>query len=1731
MGIKTRLISILSSLRKPVVELSLADPSLRRECLRLFVVPASSGTGGPMRPTNSVLRLSLSICLFLLVCSSVFGQIAGGGDDVATPIPGAGHDYIHLLSETVSPENGTVSVNIKLPTAAGRGISFPFSLIYNSGLANHFYTDSIGGAYFSPDWGGMFRGGWNNSLPLLTYQAWVLPWSPPPHISPGNCYYSTGYTFYDSAGAGHALGLATTSPPVQLYDYCSGISSIPGGFTSYNYGGDSQVKAAFIYPCGDNPGGTGCELGAPPLKVFDAGGTIYSFPNYGGGSSADPITQSYWPSSIEDRNGNIINVSLSSQSAPTFMDTAGRTLVSLNNPTNGQYGWGFAPTVIVADGLTYNLSYTTATSNFSMPAQSLTSPGGYNCGYASISESSQGGPLHVVSTITLPNNQTYTFYYDPTYGLLNEIVYPDGGWVKYTWKPSDFYSEAAAFDVTVSGAIYQDGCNILYKTPVVATRQVGFTGGTIPALTQTFTYSTNWNGLQWTSKSTTVQTTDNITGKTSQAVYTYQSYTPPLVPNTHQWIATQIALEKQTKYYDWGNITNPIRTVAKMWFDPFEMASQQTTLDNNQTSLVSYQYGFGGAVGQKSEYDFGNGAAGTLLRKTVTNFQSFPFNPAWPQSVYPPSIQQSTLLASPCQTLVYDGSGSGNPVAETDFLYDGGTTVCGTAGTPSVSGVSNLPAGTHDETYYGTSSTVSRGNATRVTHKCFTSCSADSVTTYVFDETGQILSVTDPCGNAACSDMPPGANHTTTFSYADSYDSPPSSNTNAYLTKITNPLGQYTRFKYAYADGQLISSTDPNGLVTGYLYGDSLRRLTETDRPDGGSTVLTYNDVPPTPSVTTATKLNTTTTKTSVAISDGMGHVNQTQLTSDPQGTTYVDTTYDGLGRVATVSNPHRTCGTDPTSSCGATTYFYDVLGRKCLEVPPDGTLPTGSTCPTTRIAGDIFTAYKGNTVTVVDQTNRSRKSVSDSLGRLTQIFEDPAGLNYETDYSYDALGNLTGVSQKGGSANATLWRVRTFTYDSLSRLLTSTNPEVATITYTYDANGNVLTKKDARAIITTYGYDALNRELTRTYSNNDPTITTTYDQSTCLGLAACQNIGHRTSMTDAAGSESWAYQQNNQAQYPDRPHILVDKRTIGAVTKTGTYYSDLAGNITQWIYPTGRTIYSSVGGAGRVLQVYNGPQYAFSQVPASPGCPINNVCYTPQGMIYSMAVYHNFSTGFNGLNILETYNSRLQPQEIKASSSGGNAMDLIYNYTDPINGGNAGHVFQTTNNLDNTRTQNFTYDQLNRLTSAGTASTVGGHCWGYLYAYDPWGNLTSQAGWTPNYNGCSQTVMGAVTADANNHISAFSYDAAGNASGESGYTYNWDAESQLKSVSGTFGSATYLYDGDGRRVSEPHLLWYGPDGNILAFTDGSGNVYSEYVYLGSRRIAILAGTNVTPISSDSLGSARILTDGTGVVIYDADFTPYGGERAYTQTSYSIFKFEGKQRDFSTTQNDYFGARYYSNRFGRWLNPDWTVDPEPVPFGDLTNPQTLNLYAFVHDDPESFIDMDGHNPFDDLIGWLGELKRWFTSGRSSSEKHQEPSILDLLQAFRNAHGNPELQRYFLGRILGIKQVSVPGSQSQNSMGPGNVVPIPMNVIKLLEFLDSTGQAPPNTEGGRTFLNDGRGGGEVLPNTDAGGSPISYREWDVNPSGPRGRDAERVVTGSDGSAYYTDNHYQTFRKVR
>lgn len=317
-----------------------------------------------------------------------------------------------------------------------------------------------------------------------------------------------------------------------------------------------------------------------------------------------------------------------------------------------------------------------------------------------------------------------------------------------------------------------------------------------------------------------------------------------------------------------------------------------------------------------------------------------------------------------------------------------------------------------------------------------------------------------------------------------------------------------------------------------------------------------------------------------------------------------------------------------------------------------------------------------------------------------------------------------------------------------------------------------------------------------------------------------------------------------------------------------------------------------------------------------------------------------------------------------------GNILDLKYNFN--AGAGDNGNVVGITNDRDGTRSQSFSYDTLNRLTGGWTTSTYAtspSHCWGESYQFDnqttggAWGNLTSIGVESSAYNGCVQENLN-VAATTSNRISGYCYDAAGNLLQQGTcpagppYTYTYNAVNQITLTAGV----TYSYDGDGRRVEKSigPVYWYGIGGDALEETSLTGAVQNDYVFFGGQRIARLdSHGDVFAYFTDHLGSSRKMEEiasgaSTASLNYDADFYPFGREHAFSQNNTPIYKFTGKQRD-DESGLDNFGARYNSSNLGRFISPD----PIFMELHRLADPQQLNLYSYVRNNPLSLTDPSG----------------------------------------------------------------------------------------------------------------------------------------------------------------------------
>jgi RHS repeat-associated protein len=748
-----------------------------------------------------------------------------------------------------------------------------------------------------------------------------------------------------------------------------------------------------------------------------------------------------------------------------------------------------------------------------------------------------------------------------------------------------------------------------------------------------------------------------------------------------------------------------------------------------------------------------------------------------------------------------------------------------------------------------------------------------------------------------------------------------------------------------------------------------MSRISGTNFPDGGVTASAYSDSVPY-SKTTTELIRTSPSvlhKVSTTLYDGIGRVQQTQLV-DPDcgggtGLVKVDRVYGyniGAGRYEQTSTPY--CNS-PGSPYGLLeTTNYDALDRATSVLQTDGSSVTTSYSATSA----------GLLSTVTDEAAKQRKNQTDALGRLTAVWEDPAGLNFETDYSYDALDNLLNVTQKGGTTVTTQWRVRTFTYDSLSRLLSAANPESGTITYSYDNDGNLLSKvapqpnqTGSATVTTNYTYDAVNRMTKKAYVG----MSTAGAQYGYDGLApaGCTTappvltdsnaIGSRTAMCDASGATSWKHDSMGR--------VLTESRIVIGTspwTKSAGYTYNFDGSIATISDPgVGRVMTYTPTAAGRQKSVVNtGGSINF----------VTNATYAPQG---ALATY----TSGGVVNTTNSYNSRLQPLTLSAATTGGTSiLKLTYDFHATTQANN-GNVYQIANGRDNNRTQNFLYDSLNRIQQAYTSGTNWGETFGpaatapgvppSTSGIDAWGNLTNRSGVAGKtaYEGLT------ATATTQNQLSGFSYDAAGNMTANSSATYTYDAENR---VIGTAGW-TYVYDGDGRRVkkfsgSTGTLYWPDLGGNTLNESSLGATNLHEYVYFGGKRVAridVPTPLTVKYYFSDQLGSADVITDATGNILEESDYFPYGGEIAITNNDGNNYKFTGKERD-TESGLDEFGARYYASSLGRFMIPDWAEKPTDVPYASFGNPQSLNLYSYVNNNPTTTRDPDGHVAgADDLV--------------------------------------------------------------------------------------------------------------------------------------------------------------------
>jgi RHS repeat-associated protein len=800
---------------------------------------------------------------------------------------------------------------------------------------------------------------------------------------------------------------------------------------------------------------------------------------------------------------------------------------------------------------------------------------------------------------------------------------------------------------------------------------------------------------------------------------------------------------------------------------------------------------------------------------------------------------------------------------------------------------------------------------------------AGQVTTFEFNGRGNLTREVDALGVATSftydgngnrltesttRTLPDGSTETlaTSFAYDDA----------GRVTATTRPDGSTTATGYDTL-GQVTSTTDPLGRTTSFSY-DLLGRQTETNFPDGTGESRAYD---------AAGRLT--------AVTDRAGRV--TSYLYDPAGqlleTTFADgssvaSSYDAAGRlVATTDARSNTTG-----------YQYDAAGRR--------------TGVTDALGGTTVFAYDaaGNQVAVTDANGETTQFEYDDADRLvTTVFPDGT----QRAVGYDALGRRVSETDQAGL-------VTRFGYDPLSRLITVTDALGQVTTYGYDEQGNRLTQTDANGHTTRFEFDALGRQTARVLPDGSRE-TMAYDAA-----------GNLTASTDFLGrTTSYGYDAADRLVSESLPggstvgtSYTANGRRAAVTDGRGTtsYSYDERDRLVELACPDGRKLTYGYDAAGNRTRLT--AEVASQQLTTSYSYDALNRLATvtdPEGRVYSHgydAVGNRSSLGYpNGVETHYSYDSLNRLTNLTTTTSVGEVVQS-YAYTLGPSGN------RTRIDEHDGRSRSYGYDPLYRLTSE-TVADAAGTVYAKSFAYDPVGNRLSQV-----TTGAEAGTVSYGYDDRDRLLTEagqpYSWDANGNLTGKSGEaTYAWDPEDRLESVTLADGThVAYGYDADGVLVrtvttapdGSSETVDYlvdtsGPLSQVVAETDGSGNLTAYYLR-GDDLLAVLRpGSGARFYHADGLGSIRALTDETEAVTDRWSFTAFGELLEHEGTDENAYLFAGEPLDPN--------SGFYYNR-ARWMDPSvGRFSSSDILSGVEFTPATLHKYLYANGDPANKSDPSG----------------------------------------------------------------------------------------------------------------------------------------------------------------------------
>jgi RHS repeat-associated protein len=720
--------------------------------------------------------------------------------------------------------------------------------------------------------------------------------------------------------------------------------------------------------------------------------------------------------------------------------------------------------------------------------------------------------------------------------------------------------------------------------------------------------------------------------------------------------------------------------------------------------------------------------------------------------------------------------------------------------------------------------------------------------------------------------------------------------------------------------GNRLCQRDPNGNTTFIVYDSSNTFPTLVTNPLGHQTTTQYYGVNSIPAdkglygqVKSITDPNNAVT---IAEYDAFGRKTKTTL---PDGT-WTSMSYNNFG---TVGSQH--VRTDTSVGLWSLSYF-DGLGRtfKTKSSGPDSKTIVNET------QYDVRGAVKQVSYPYFEglETPRYKAYLYDVAGRATQE------TNPDTTRTLACYKN--GVTVKIDANNHRRREVRDvkgqiIKIQEYTGLFTTCDPAentpYASTNYTYDVLGNLRFLTDAKGNQTEMRYDTLGR---KNYMSDPDMGIWTYDYDA---------NGNLKNQIDAKNNQIiFSYDELNRLRtkhYPTGPDVVMYYDEV-----TPNYFNK--GRLTKMTDGSGQTVYN-YDNAGRIS----------NSTKTITGTP------TPYTLGY---------TYLNGRLDSITYPDNTDTVSYKYDTAGN--LNKVEGYVNYLNFDALGRPWDAAYGTA-AASSHFSYNSVNsRLTGLSVLSPVQGLLINNSYGYDNKGNITSI---TDNLNKTLPTNLSSETytpvrahaVGSTGSGRVFHYDNNGNMDndGQRSIVYDYD------NMPTTIGNVSFTYDGVGTRVkkSSPGFSTDYID-KLYECTNG---VCIKNIFAGSTRVATKTGSFVLYFHPDHQGSTAVVTDAQGNLFEDISYDPFGATRSDSippnTTSNVNHKYTGQELDAETGLYNY-NARLYDPDLGRFLTPD-TIVPDPE------NPQALNRYSYVINNPMLYSDPTGHSWWSKIWhGFLAAIK-------------------------------------------------------------------------------------------------------------------------------------------------------------